>query len=79
MSVHAHCQRTAVFVAEPAAHSGDIHAGLDAGRGKVVPEIMVCELRIIQTSARGLQALLGAVDLADGVAGLGCPFITQAP
>jgi hypothetical protein len=62
VAIHAHSERTAVFVTEPSTNCRDIHAGLDASRRKEMSEIVVLEIRIRKTVETRVEALLGIVN-----------------
>ncbi len=52
MTENFHRQSAAVFMAQPPADGGNIHARLDAGCGEKVPEVVMGEMRKVELAAR---------------------------
>jgi hypothetical protein len=54
-------------MAEPTADGWDVDTGLDAGRGKKMPEIVMGEMRIPELPAGSVEGLLGVVNEAERI------------
>ena len=59
MAIEAHRQRPAILVSKPAAYGRDVHARLDTGSRKKVPQPMMREAWEAQFAAGRFQAIPG--------------------
>src|SRR6266404_645526 len=65
MTISSHCQSAAIFVPQPAAYRGDVHARFNASCCKEVPQVVMGDPAQHELSTCGINGFLTLANLHD--------------